>query len=217
MANLLIRRASGGETFIIDDSSWPYFQSIGYVQVGFADDQADNKLYLSAAESDARYARLGGIADANSPTGQEMRAFFEQRIDRTGATTGEVPILQADGTLAFGPGGNGGGGGGGGTGTVTAVNGLTPDETGDVTLDADDLPDGAGRVLMTSAERALLTTLSTTAPYIVRHNGVTDPNRPSTQRPVIWVVPDADRPALNGNTSGGSYAAVDGLDFMWTF
>ncbi len=53
-------------------------------------------------------------------------------------------------------------------------------------------------------------------PIIVQHTG-TNPARPATTRPVIWVVPDANRPAINGTTAGGSYAAVDGLDFVWTF
>lgn len=217
MASLLIRRNTGGESFVIDDSALQFFLSQGYVVVGSIDDEAaESQLHLSAAETDARYLHMGDVGDPASPTGAELRGFLEEKIDRTGATAGQVPILQADGTLLFGAGGNGGGGGGG-TGTVTSVNGIAPDVDGDVPLDADDVPDGAGRVLMTSAERTLLTSLSTTALYLVRHNGVTDPVRPNTQRPVAWIVPDADRPALNGNTSGGSYAAVDGLDIMWTY
>lgn len=53
-------------------------------------------------------------------------------------------------------------------------------------------------------------------PIIVRHDGVTDPLRPATTKPVIWDVPDANRPATTGTTAGGAYAAVDNLDYLWT-
>jgi hypothetical protein len=49
------------------------------------------------------------------------------------------------------------------------------------------------------------------------HSGGANPNRPATSRPVMWIVPDANRPATNGNVSGGSYAAVNNLDLMWTY
>ena len=54
-------------------------------------------------------------------------------------------------------------------------------------------------------------------PMFVRHNGVTDPDRPNTTRPVIWIVPDANKPATNGATTGGSYAAVNNLDIVWGY
>jgi hypothetical protein len=54
-------------------------------------------------------------------------------------------------------------------------------------------------------------------PLIVQHTGGTDPVRPATTRPVIWVVPDANRPATNGTTAGGAYAAVTDLDILWAY
>ena len=37
-----------------------------------------------------------------------------------------------------------------------------------------------------------------------------DPFRPNTQATVLWVTPNADRPATNGTKSGGAYAAAEG-------
>ena len=204
MARFLIRQAHGGSTRIVDDGALPYFQNQGYVVIDTLDDSGDTPpLYLSKEESDLRYAQLGGISDGTTPTGSELRIFFEEKIDRTSAIAGQVPVLQSDGTLEFGDGSGGG--------AVSSVNGAT----GAVVLDADDIADGTTKVTMTTAERAALTDLGN-APYIVRHTG-TDPNRPATTRPVIWLVPDANRPATNGTTAGGSYAAVNDLDILWTY
>jgi hypothetical protein len=40
-------------------------------------------------------------ATAGTPTGDALRAAFEAKVSRTSATTGQVPTLQSDGTLAF--------------------------------------------------------------------------------------------------------------------
>lgn len=53
-------------------------------------------------------------------------------------------------------------------------------------------------------------------PVVVKHNGSVNPDRPPTANPVIWDVPDSNRPATNGSTIGGDYAAVDNLDYLWT-
>lgn len=53
-------------------------------------------------------------------------------------------------------------------------------------------------------------------PEIVKYTGTVAPTRPNTARPVIWDVPDSNRPATNGSTLGGDYAAVDNLDYLWT-
>lgn len=205
MARFLIRQAHGGSTRVVDDGALPYFQNQGFVVIDTLDDSGNAPpLYLSKEESDLRYAQLGGISDPDSSTGTELRTFLEEKIDRTGATAGQVPILQSDGSLEFGAGGGGG--------AVDSVNG----ETGVVELTADNIDDGTTKVTMTSAERAALTALAN-APVMLRHGGGTDPDRPDTTRPVIWVVPDSNRPATNGTTAGGSYAAVNDLDFIWTY
>lgn len=205
MARFLIRQAHGGESRTVSDGALAFFLSQGYIVIDTLDDDSDSPpLYITADESDLRYAQVGDIGDDTSPTGSELRTFFEAKVDRTGASEGDVPALQADGTLAFEAGGGGG--------AVASVNG----QTGTVVLDADDIDDGTSYVVMTTAERAALTALAN-APYVVRHSGGTDPDRPATTRPVIWVVPDGNRPATSGTTAGGDYAAVDGLDFLWTY
>lgn len=206
MARFVIRPAHGGQKQEIDDGAWPFFESQGYVIVTVLGSGDEQPLYLSAEESDFKYAQVGDIGDPSSATGSELRAFFEQKIDRTGATTGQVPVLQADGSLAFGAGGGGGG-------AVASVNG----ETGTVVLTADDIADGTALVMMTVAERALLTTLAAYGVAYVEHEGGADPLRPNTPLRVLWEVPDGNRPATDGTTAGGAYAAVDGFDRVDTY
>lgn len=43
-----------------------------------------------------------GLAESGNPIGDAARAALETRVPRTGATTGQVPVLQGDGSLAFG-------------------------------------------------------------------------------------------------------------------
>lgn len=201
MARLLIRQIHGGESREIDDSSLPFFQNQGYVVIDTLDDSSDPSPYTyNAEESDFRYVQTGDIGDPDSTGGAELRTFFEPKIDRTGATAGQVPVLQADGSLEFGAGGEGG--------SVASVNGLT----GAVELTADDLEDGVSYVRMTAAERAALDLLLTNGIVVVEHEGGADPVRPATTMRVLWVVPDDNRPAANGTTAGGDYAAVDGHD-----
>lgn len=211
MARFLIRQAHGGQTLTIDDGAWPYFQNQDYVIVSVLEDDGSSmdSVYLSAAESDFRYVRLGDIADDASTGGTELRTFFEQKIDRTGASTGDVPELQADGTLAFGA-------GGGGSGTVTSVNSVTP-TSGDVALTLDDITDGTEYVRITAAEYAQLQVLLSYGIVWIKHEGGVDPTRPATTLRVFWEVPDGNRPATDGTTAGGTYAAVDGLDRIETF
>lgn len=195
MATFLIRQAHGGATREIDDSAWPFFRDQGWVVIDTLD-ETDVELYLTAEESNLRFAQVGDIGDDASPTGSELRTFFEQKINRTGATTGNVPVLQSDGTLAFGAGGGGG--------AVASVN----SKTGTVVLNADDIADGLSSVIMTAAERAVLTLFNSLGLVVVFHSGGADPVRPATTAHVLWVVPDGNRPDTNGTTAGGSYAAV---------
>lgn len=201
MATYLIRPANGGGTRVVGDSALQFFQSQGWVVVDTMNDAAPP--FYTADESDLRYVETAGISDPAHPDGAELREFFEEKIKRDGATAGQVPILQADGTLAFGA----GSGGGGGTGTVTSVNNVSP-VSGNVTLGASDV--GAATAAdITSAVGGTL--------RVVRHTGGTDPVRPATANPVLWITPDANRPATNGTVSGGSYAAVNNLDLLWTY
>jgi len=68
-------------------------------------------------------AQVGSsLANRDLPTtGDELAASYEAKVDRTGATTGQVPILQAGGTLAFGT--VSGGGGGDVTGPASSTTG----------------------------------------------------------------------------------------------
>lgn len=208
MARFLIRRTSGGEQRTIPDTAWPYFESQGYVVIDTLDDDSDSPpLYLSTEESDSRYAHVGDIGDVDTPTGSELRAFFEEKIDRSAATTGQVPVLQADGSLAFGA-------GGGGSGTVTSVGGVDPDGTGDVPLTQDDVPDGTTYVRLTAAQLEQLLLLLEHGLVVVQHDGGADPERYATNMHVLWDVPDSNRPATDGTTAGGDYAAVDGHDYI---
>jgi hypothetical protein len=208
VARFLIRRTSGGEKRTIPDTAWPYFESQGYVVIDTLDDESDTPpLYLSAAESDLRYAHVGDIGDPDSPTGSELRTFLEARIDRSSATTGQVPVLQADGSLAFGA-------GGGGAGTVTSVGGVDPDGSGDVPLTLDDVDDGATYVRLTAAQLEQLLLVLEHGVVMLRHTGGADPERYATNMHVFWDVPDGNRPATDGTTAGGDYAAVDGHDYI---
>lgn len=210
MARFIIRQVHGGQFQNIDDSAWPFFRDQGWVVIDTVDDSGDTPpLYLSKEESDVRYASLGGIGDEASVTGTELRTFFEEKIDRTSATAGDVPVLQADGTLEFGA------GGGGGSGTVTSVGGVAP-VSGDVPLTLDDVDDGATYVRLTAAQMAQLLLLLEHGALILQHDGGADPLRFATGMHVIFDVPDANRPASNGTTGGGDYAAVDGHDYIWT-
>lgn len=212
MARLLIRQAHGGESATISDRALPFFLSQNWVVIDTLDDETDpSPLYLSTVESDLRYANLGDIADPTSATGSELRTFLEPKIDRSGADAGDVPVLQADGSLAFGAGGGG---------AVSSVAG----KTGAVTLTPTDVgvPNAttvaAGMVQLTNGLTGTYDKPDVVgAPWIVEHDGVTDPVRPSTARQVWWIVPNANRPATNGVTTGGSYAAVDNLDKIFTF
>jgi hypothetical protein len=208
VARFLIRPAHGGQPQEIDDGAWPFFESQGYVIVSVLDSGDDQPLYLSAEESDNKYAQVGDIGDPGSSTGSELRAFFEQKISRDGATVGQVPVLQADGTLVFGA-------SGGGSGTVTTVNGEAP-AGGNVALTLDDIPDGASYVRLTVAQMEQLQLLIANGVLIIRHDGGADPDRPATEMHVIFDSPDANRPATNGTTAGGDYAAVDPTDYTWT-
>src|SRR5689334_19898562 len=102
MAIFLIRQVHGGATREIDDSAWPFFRDQGWIVIDTLDDDTDSSpLYYSAEQSDLRFAQVGDIGDESTPTGSELGTFFERKVDRTGASTGDVPALQADGTLAF--------------------------------------------------------------------------------------------------------------------
>jgi hypothetical protein len=210
VAKFLIRQAHGGSSRVVDDGALPFFQNQGYVVIDTLDESGDAPpLYLSKEESDLRYAQVAGISDPATSTGAELRAFFEEKVDRSTATPGQVPVLQADGTMAFDD-------AGGGSGTVTSVNDVDP-IAGDITLTADDIDDGTTKVIMTDDERAQLTLLQTGGIVAVVHDGGTDPVRPPTTMHVLWVVPADNLPTDDGTTAGGAYAAVDDLDFAWKF
>jgi hypothetical protein len=230
VARIRIRQAHGGADRVISDGALPFFLTQGWVIIDTIDDDSDDPpLYLSAEESDARYAELGGIGDPATPTGSELRTFFEEKIDRTGAVAGDVPVLQPDGSLALEA-----GGGGGGTGAVDSVN----TKTGIVVLNADDLLDGTDRKMMTAAERTKLTGLTATpsiasvvglqaaldakaaassTPRILPYSA-TLPLRPNYPGPVIIQIPDAIKGTVTfgGTTTGGTTALVNNLDHVWT-
>lgn len=226
MARILIRQVHGGETREIDDSALPYFP--GWVMIDSLEDDSDGPLYLSTEESDLRYVQTGNIADPDSADGAELREFFEEKVDRTGASTGDVPVLQSDGTLAFAAGGGGGGG------AVDSVNGAT----GVVVLDADDIADGTTYKTMTAAERTKLAGLTATpaiadvtglqsaldakaaasnTPRILPYSA-TLPTRPNYPGPVIIQIPDSIKGTVTfgGTTAGGTTALVNNLDHVWT-
>ena len=233
MARLLIRQVHGGMTRTISDSAWQYFRGQGWVIIETLDDSGDiPPLYLSKEESDFRYAQIGDIGDPETATGTELRTFFEEQIDRTDATAGQVPVLQDDGSLAFGT-----VEGGGGTGTVTSVNEVEP-VGGDIPLTADDIPDGDIYVTMTAAERTKLAGLTATpaissvvgleaaldtkaaasnTPRILPYSA-TLPIRPNYPGPVIIQIPDSIKGTVvfGGTTTGGTTALVNGLDHVWT-
>lgn len=206
MALFLIRQVHGGETRTIDDSAWPFFRDQGWIVIDTLDDDTDaSPQYYSAEQSDLRFAQVGDIGDEATPTGSELRTFFEQKVDRTGASTGQVPVLQSDGSLKFATGSGGG--------AVASVNGAT----GAVVLTADNIADGSTSVTMTAAERTALALFNSSGIVVVVHSGGADPARPATTARVLWITPDGNRPATNGTTAGGSYAAVDNFDLLWTF
>lgn len=213
MAQFLVRQAHGGETRTVTDGALPFFLSQGWVIVDTLDDSADvSPLYLSRAESDLRYVQTAEISDPASSDGAELRTFFEEKVDRTGAVTGQVPVLQSDGKLKFAAGGSGGG-----AGTVTSVNGKTPDGTGAVTLSPGDGLTGdataAAKGLVQLAGDLAGTAAAPTVPNSIRtlYNWTnTDPVRPNTTAKVLWITPDTDRPGTNGTTAGGTYAAAEG-------
>lgn len=112
-------------------------------------------------------------------------------------------------------------GGGTGGGTLDGADIIeAPGQDVDVTYDA-----GTGKVTIGLPEALALLAYSgafgdisgvPNMPEVVRHDGTADPVRPATPRPVIWDVPDGNRPATNGTTAGGSYASVPNLDYLWT-
>lgn len=85
MARLLIRRATGGETLVINDSALPYFP--GYIVLETLDDSDDVlPVYLTAAESDFRYAKLADLADpASAETAALLAAVQDADLTVTGA------------------------------------------------------------------------------------------------------------------------------------
>jgi hypothetical protein len=106
-----------------------------------------------------------------------------------------------------------------GSGAVDSVNGLT----GTVNLTAAsvgvaDATSGAAGLVRLAGDLAGTATTPTVPLRIVPVYNFTntDPARPNTQASVLFVCPDADRPATNGSKSGGTYAGAEG-DFMVTY
>lgn len=94
--------------------------------------------------------------------------------------------------------------------------------------DDDDWMDWAGFIQAVATQVLNLASVATTGQFsdllgvpnfgeFVFNLGGTDPARPSTTRTVVWIVPDANRPATNGTTNGGSYASVPNVDLVFTF
>lgn len=192
MAQFLIRQAHGGETQTVSDGALPFFLSQGWVIVDTLDDSTDpSPIYITKAESDLRYIEAAGVGDPGHPDGAHLRAFFETKINRSGAVTGQVPVLQADGSLLFANTAAASGG-------VTSVNGKIPNGTGAVTLVATDVGALASTYVPTVADLPAGSTLS------VSKAGGVWPARPTSRADitVIWKGADPSPAIVASGTAG---------------
>jgi hypothetical protein len=158
------------------------------------------------------YIRLNGI---DAVVGPYFFVLHSGEIHNLGL---DAPAEMSNGIAILrgpaGPPGPPGTGGGGGGGAVESVAG----KTGAVTL----VPADVGIAAATSTTAGLvkasgdvvaaadggLNVPSRVVPVPNFDNS--NPARPNTQATVLWITPDANRPATNGSKSGGAYAAAEG-------
>lgn len=201
-------------------------EPFGVVEVGV---RQHSSLALILDELDLAASDL--IDDPASATSTTLGEHYEQLVPRAGAAAGEVPVLQADGTLAFGP----GGGGGGAVASVNERTGAVVVTAADVGLDLVDNTSDSNKPVSVAVQAALDLKVNATdfaalldaalagTPIFYRYydgfryTGTGAMPRPATTRPVVWKVPAAFTLPSTGTTAGGTTAYVDGLDEVDTY